>query len=222
MPHRLVRSTLRRAVRPLALVALAAGSATAQSLPGDLVFSSAGGTIGDNRVTTFSVAVDAPGVLPVDGAITIRFRDFLDPAGADLFADLVFTPLGGDPSSARSIRLFDFAPDGYFGVRSFAGTYSFGSSFTEPLPGGAVPPGDYSTVGNLMEALGGRAIAGTYQIQVSDWFSNGGATVGGIDIAFDVGTSVSTVPEPGTVALVASGLAVIGGVAARRRRRATA
>ena len=219
MPHRLARSILRRVVRPLAVVALSAGAAAAQSLPGDLVFSSAGGTIADNRVTTFSLTVDAPGVLPADGAITIRFRDFLDAASADLYADLVFTPLGGDPASARSVRLFDFAPDGYGGVRSFAGSYSFGSSFTDPLPGGAVRPGDYSTVGNLMEALGGRAIAGTYQIQVGDWFSNGGATVGGIDIAFDVGTSVSTVPEPGTVALVASGLAGIGGLAARRRRR---
>lgn len=151
----------------------------------------------------------------VAGARRVYGGRAVDPFGGDLLAVLAYTAPGAS-SVTRAVRLFDLAPGG-FDARAFDGSYSVGSSFTTPLPGSLVRPGDYASVETLSGAFVGQPIAGTYQVQVSDAFSNGGATVGGVDLAFDVGTT-STVPEPATVALLGGGLLGVYGAARRRRR----
>ena len=217
MPHPSVSSLLRHAARAFAVVCAAAGAAAAQSLRGGLVYTGPGGAIRDNQVITFTFTVDALGVLPTDGGLTVRFRDLVDPLAGDLAAVLRYTA-PGQSTPTLSVRLFNTAPAG-FNDRAFDGSYSFGSVFTAPLPGGSVTPGDYASVETLSGAFVGRPIAGTYQVEVSDVFSNGGATVGGVDLGFDLRTT-STVPEPGTVALVGAGLLAVGGLAERRARAA--
>jgi hypothetical protein len=208
-------ASLGRAVRgALALSALLGGTAAAQSLPGTLVFSGAGGGIGDNRTNRFHVTVDAPYVLPANVGVAVRLRGFVDAFAGDLFADLTFDP-GPRGGPTQTVRLFDFAPGGFYDARSFDGTYSFGSAFTATLPGGAVRPGDFAAVGDLQAPFAGRAIAGTYELSITDWFSNGGATLEGVDIVFTA--PISSVPEPATVALLGGGLLGVAAVARRRR-----
>mgnify|MGYP002778223978 CR=1 FL=1 len=205
---------LRRVALALAAAGLTVGTATAQSLPGSLVYSAPGGVIRDNLVTLFAFTVDAPGVFPADGGLTIRLRNLAAPLAGDVSAVLTYIAPGAG-TATRSIRVFD-GTGGHDG-RTFDGSYSFGSSFVAPLPGSAVRSGDYAMAQAIPSAFFGQPIAGHYQLEVIDWFSNGAATVGGVDLAFDL-RSTSTVPEPTPIGLVGAGLLAVGGLTRRRLR----
>lgn len=151
-------------------------------------------------------------MLPATGGITVRFRDLVDPVAGDLWAVLAYTAPNAS-SVTRATRLFSMSPTGHDG-RAFDGSYSFSTSFDALLPTGAAPAGDYGFDGSVPAGFFGASIAGTYEVQLFDWFSNGGATVGGVDLAFDVGAT-NVVPEPSTVVLLGAGLFGVG-IAARR------
>jgi len=128
-------------------------------------------------------------------------------------APFIFADLGAGTGTFEAFDSLSpiFGPFGGLSTVTAGGTQLFidfvnGAGIQFELSGGGTGYVDVPIVGSPTIAAGSFSFSGTVV-----GLPNGVSGTVGV---------VSTVPEPATVALLASGLAVIGGVAARRRRAA--
>ena len=206
------RPARRLALGALLAVASAAASApaAAQAIPGPITLSGGGGAIRSNWGNGYTIPVTSPLVLPTDLAVSVRLRNVTsaNAGGFQAWIDHV-TPAG----TRTSVLLFSALSSA--GARSLGGTYTFGASFVQPLPGGAVPAGGYAPAESLDAAFAGRPIAGAWMLRIDDGMGSSG-TFDGWDITL-AAAPTTTAPEPGTWVLVGSGLLAVGAAARRRR-----
>ena len=201
-------SLLRRlAAGTFALVAFTS-SASAQTLLGDLTANGAGGGISDYTTTTSTISLANPGmVLGTGNNVTVRINGLSHSYFADLIATLTYT----NGSTSISARLFD--NNGGSGDPN--GTYSFNSGFLGSVGSIGYAGGDYAPLESF-SVFNGVSVAGDWTLAIHD---DAGADYGGFQ-SWDLGlatTPTTTTPEPGTWALMGTGL--LGLAAAARRRR---
>jgi hypothetical protein len=136
-----------------------------------------------------------------------------DPAAGSLVS-AAFTDMGGNQANVTASGL---------GIFLAPGEYWIGLTPRLPIDpyGQQFHWNSAALVGDLtgMRNPGGAFGAGTDWYTVQDWFANAGASTGFEDSAFRVTGAV--VPEPTTLWVLGSALAVMAGVRARRKRRSS-
>jgi hypothetical protein len=218
----------------LPALVLAAAPALAQVPASTLTFRGAGSPIAPGSYT--NLALDGDPAVPLAGitALTVRLvgLSYATWQSGDLRAYLIGGGIGTS-DQGLAVPLFQIgAPPGGGGYdrRDFQGTYTFGTSFVRPLvagPTGVVEPGEYALptdpqallarIGNM----GGVGAPGRISLQLYDEYAfNGAGSLAEweLTVAF---APVTTAPEPGTWALLGTGLLAVAAVGARRRRAAS-
>ena len=190
-----------------------------------------GGTVFNSLPANSMGNTNIPGD-PADN-LTVGASDLLDSYGTQTTLDFTVSPVGGDvagagtpttdPFSSAALHgdyIFDhsagndsdspFTISGFDPVVSSADIYFYHGGGTILIPGETPDPFTPSGIfnsGNTVCFLDVPVVGG----QISGQFGPGTTVIKGITI-------VSKVPEPGTMTLALSGLAVVGALLIRRRR----
>ena len=205
------RSSLSPAALSLLAAALTASAAGAQSMSGDLIAAGAGRSLCDLCATTSTIVLgDAGTILGTGDNVTVRINGLGHSWMGDLVASLTFAPVGGGAPITSAL----FTRVGGSGDPN--GSFSFNDGFATPIGSVNLGGGDFRPEGSLA-AFNGLNVQGSWTLHVDD---RAGADVGRY-ASWELGlvTAPTTVtPEPGTWALLATGLVGVAGAAARRRR----
>lgn len=227
---------LRRAVAPLLALTLAGTASAAGAQPVTLTFEQERalfGSPGEFFVQVPQCYVTAGFVLRYLGPQTpacgersaLAFRDLADlPPGNMVFTNSAFTTteftrVDGRPFDLRSLDVVQFGVYSFGGslrALDVVGVLAGGGTVTQRLtigPPNSTPPFPRS----LRSFQLSGSFTGLSALRIVEDVPGQGGVYGFDNLAFTVGPTV--VPEPTTLALAAGGLALLGGMAARRRAR---
>ncbi|GLC24338.1 PEP-CTERM sorting domain-containing protein [Roseisolibacter agri] len=202
-------SLLRRLATAAVVLSASASLASAQTLLGDVTGNGSGRAIADLSTTTSTITLANAGfVLGAGNNVTVRINGLSHTFMNDLAAFLVYTPTGGGPSIEAVLF------DNVGGNGDPHGSFSFNSGFGTSIGSINLAGGDFAPLGSLA-VFNGVSVAGDWTLRVEDQV---GADAGSYQ-SWDIGlATTTTTPEPGTWALMGSGLLGLAGVAHRRRK----